>query len=77
MRPHAPPHATQRLCFADHAPHAPPRAAAHLGSLSRASTRRCFRSRASHAPSRALTCLHPFADVIADIIHVSPNLRCC
>ena len=40
-------------------------------------TRRCFRSHASHVPSLAFTRLHPFADVIADIIHVSPNLRRC
>ena len=72
-RLHTSPCATQRLCSADHAPHAPPRVAVHLGSLSRASMRRYFRSRASHASLRALTHLHPFTDVI----HGSPNLRRC
>ena len=52
--------AVQRFCSADHAP---PRAIAHLGFLSCASTCHNFRS-------RTLTRLNP----LADVIHVSP---CC
>ena len=56
--------ATQRLCSFDHAP----------------STRHCtsrFSLRRLHVPSCASTSLIPFADVTADIIHVSPSLHRC
>ena len=50
-----------------------PCATTHLGFPSRVPMCCNFRSHAPHALSRAFTRLNPLANIIADVIHVSPH----